>query len=190
MRLWLILLVLLFLSIACAPVKFSRLENEDSSQDKSEQEQAKELSMFEHYLKGDISRTYMIAWIFSDTENFRGTIYDIQVEIANTSSFDVSETDRILALEYDLNRIIHKFNDRNVFSRMYDVTAGILDKEFREDNYTLSISPEKLEKDGIDARAISNVSNGVVNSVLQNGFTIREVDLLCLKTCDLNSYKN
>lgn len=191
MRLYIILLLLLFISIACAPVKFSRLKDETQkprSDEPASEVTVHEVTMLEHYLMGDISRTYMIAWIFSDTEDFRGVIYDLHVEIANFDSLNQAQTDRILALEYDLNKMIHKFNDRNVFSRMYDVTASIFDKEFRDDDYTLSVSPQKLESDGVDARAISDSTNGVVNSILQNGFTFQEVDLLCQRSCNLSDY--
>lgn len=185
MRYWILFVIVVIASASCAPVKFSRIKTESSP---NSGEPKHEVTMFERYLSGEISRTYMIAWIFSDVENFRGTIYDLHVEIANYDSMSLAQIDRILALEYDLNKLIHKFNDRNIFSRAYDLTASLFDKEFRNDNYTLSISPEKLEADGVDARAISNNTNGVVNSILKNGFKFEEVDLLCQRSCILSDY--
>lgn len=179
-----ILVLTLSAAVSCAPVKFSKANNAAKNNSKQDIEP----TMLGHYLDGDVTREYMIAWIFSDSESFRGTIYDINYEIAQKENLSNQEIDRILALEYDLNRYIHRFNDQGFFSKAYGITASFTEKFFRDEDYTLSIGLRKLENEGVDPMSISDSHIGVLNSVFVNGFNFEEVDLLCRRTCDRARY--
>lgn len=161
--------------VSCAPVKFS-----------SEKEKS---SVFELYLMGQYNREYMVAWIFSDAEGFRARIFDIKTQIASYAFIEPHFQDRIIDLENDLNFIIQKFNDKNLFVRTYQVAASGLEKYFRDGDYAISVSPTYLRQEGMSPITLSDSVHGVVNSVIKNGFTMEEVDLLCRSTCSLSDYR-
>lgn len=185
--------MLSILGSSCAPVEFTspKLEvkpeeviNQDKENKEKETEEPKAPhSVFYQYLSGEIELEYMLAWIFSDAENFRGRIYDMTLEAINFSSMTELEQLRVLSLEYELNQIIKQFNQKNIFDRTFKILYAGLEKSLRKENYTMSVSPDYLRSNGLDAISLSDSTIGLLNSVVQNGFTADEVDLLCRKKC-------
>lgn len=178
-----ILCLLLLLVIGCAPVKFSPTPqdpvpaNKERKETKEEVERTEpqELSHFMKYLNGEISSEHMISWIFSDAENFRSTIYGIEIEISKMNHMNESQQLKTVFLEYELNKIILKFNGQNTLIRSYEVTRGMLERWMADEEYIHSQSPSFLRENGITPLSISDSNLGVLNSIFENGFTIEEV---------------
>jgi len=101
-------LIFVVLLSSCAPVKFTAPQASEGSQFENPQELVlnKEKTILEKYLDGEIDKDFVVAYLFSDIENFRLKIYDFSKEIQSYSTLSIDQHNKILVLEYDLNKSI------------------------------------------------------------------------------------
>lgn len=157
---------------ACAPVKFSKQDTGET--EVVTEEINKEVTPLDHYLNGSWSLNYMISWMVSDIQDFRGKIYDIKYEI-KTLALDDAATNKILVLEYRLNEAIRKFNSKGLFSRVWEVGDAIATRNELGEDISVSESLDSLELDGLSALSISDSTWGIFNKVIQSGFSLEEI---------------
>jgi hypothetical protein len=184
-----ILVVILFL-IGCSktsnPVHFSKAVSKVTTSASGETTSENKLkipnyTLLEMYLHGIVTKEYVMAWFFEDARHFREKLLIIKDEIK--SKMPVSNHDRnlILVLEYAMNTLIRKFNDRNVLSRSKEIFSAAIEsskeyedrvQEYTENFYDLGT----VKNGGAPAKVISDQPIGFLGSFFKYGFKIEEID--------------
>lgn len=187
-----VILVVVGCSKGSNPVQFSNVEKAQSVTESTDGQvnsapaivaPERDYTILELYLAEKITKEYVMAWFFMDIREYRNKIFDIKSEIRTKQPLSQNDIEKILVLEYAMNQVIRKFNDRNVLYRTKEVVgAAIRSAKTRENSsqeiYDNAYGVDQVRKKGLPAKAISNEPIGFLGSVTKYGFKIEEVNFL------------
>lgn len=170
MKIYLFIPLLLMMSCSRAsnPYQFTKVESVVLEEPLSVQVSKREYTLLELYLQESISADEMIEWFFQDQPGYRDRLYSIQSEVDRKLPLSPKDEQRLIVLEYRMNRIIQTFNRRNIFSRATDYAVAAFE----------SRKAETESDEGNPSKIVSDNPMGFLNSFFKNGFTIEEVDFL------------
>lgn len=160
------------LAMSCSrgsnPYQFSKVEKKavEPAPQVETQVAPRSYTLLEQYLEELISVNDFVAWFFQDQSGYRGRLYDIKSEIKTKVPLSDGDTNRILVLEYRMNRIIREYNERSLFKRAADFRSAVID------SYN---NNKKRNKENL-AKIISDNPLGFLNSFFKHGYKIEEVD--------------